>query len=419
MKCAILTIGNELLLGRTLDSNAHTIAARLSALKLEVGEKRTVGDSSEAIIQALQELSQGYELLMVTGGLGPTADDRTREAVAQLLRCPLIPEPEAEKWLRQFYERRGLTITASMLQQAAIPKGSQPLCNPVGAAVGFHVTLGKCHAFFLPGVPTEMQAMWQQQVQEQLRILIEKSSAGRREVLTCRLLGMSESNADAIAQQWLQRLDNKTTENIGFGTQIRFPEVHLLFYFNTEQAAAHMEELRQLAQSELVDHLVDFSAAPIEELVQQAFIDQGLTLAVAESCSGGYICSRLLAIPGASAYFLGGAVTYSNASKRNLLGIREQTLNQYGAVSRECAVEMATAVRTRHQASIGLATTGILGPSGGTCDKPVGRAYGAIVSAHASRVESFELKRNRILNREELATRMLLLLIQELKRFAN
>jgi nicotinamide-nucleotide amidase len=258
-----------------------------------------------------------------------------------------------------------------------------------------------------------------------LQQLLAEKGTQPLQLLTCRLIGITESAADKLAEEWVEALQRQGFKKLHWGTQIRFPEVHLIFYAPDAQTAKAFEQIQIFAKTEAPTALIDFDEILPEQKLHDLLIAKGLTLAVAESCTGGYLSSRLLAQPNASTYYLGGTISYANSAKVKPLGVSLQTLEKHGAVSAECALEMATRAAALHGADIGVGITGILGPGGGSYGKPLGTAFVGLVTEKLEsldarqQVSNYQLRRDRLMNREELTVRVLLKLSEFVQTIPN
>jgi nicotinamide-nucleotide amidase len=296
-----------------------------------------------------------------------------------------------------------------MQLQASLPEGASALPNNLGTALGFSCELDGCQIYALPGVPSEMRAMFTAHVLPKLKM--QRGLSGEV-VITCRFIGMTESTLDQQVLSWHQDLGD-LKDKVRLGMQARFPELLVYLYTQPEFEDSVREKSSLLTDNH--HQFVDYSASPAATVIHDLLIERNLSLGLAESCSGGYISSLLAAGEGASKYLKGSFVSYSNQMKIDVLGVSEKTMNESGAVSSACALEMAVGTRQALGSDIAVATTGILGPSGGTCDKPVGTAFVGMVWPGGQHAQHFQLKRDRLLGREELAVNTLFLLEKFIK----
>lgn len=375
-KAAILSTGDELTTGKVIDTNSAYIADRLFALGIKVAAVLKVGDDLEKLLWALRQARELGDVVIGTGGLGPTADDLTTEVVAQFLGVKMIEDQQVASNLKARFERRGVPWTANNLKQALFPAGASIIPNPVGTAPGFNVDIGQGKKLlWLSGVPHEMTAMLLETVLPW--IIAQKGSQSEIHQAIFKIHGITESKLDDLVQP----LELGDSAKLSF--RAHFPELTLRLTVNGSDAqAVKFNALRQQLRAILGDYVYAESDTSMEEIVGRLLAEKSQTLALAESCTGGLIAHRITRMAGSSAYFLGGAVTYSNQEKIRALGVKPATLEKFGAVSRETALEMAQGIRERTSASIALSVTGIAGPSGGTPEKPVGTVWVSIARAN-------------------------------------
>ncbi len=408
MQVELFSVGTELLLGQIVDTNAAFLAAKLSELGINVYHKTTVGDNAERLAAALRISLGRSDVVFATGGLGPTEDDITAAAVAQIMEVGLVQDEEASAKIRSFARSRRIKLLDSLLKQAWVPDGAEVVPNPVGTAPGFILSRGSKMAIALPGVPTEMKAMAEQTV---LPYLAARAAGEGRGVIVSRVLrlaAMGESQAEAEISDLIQAQTNPTIAPLA--------KTHEVFLRLTARAPsrAAAQELIQPLETEirrrLADHVYGADDETLEVVVGGMLTEAGLTLAVAESCTGGLIGHRLTNVPGSSRYFLASLTTYSNESKIELLGVPEETIGEHGAVSAETAAAMAEGVRRATGADIGLSVTGIAGPEGGTPTKPVGLVFVAQADAGGTVTEELRLRGDRSMIKERAAQAALYLL---------
>ena len=371
MRIAIINTGDELLRGALADTNAVFMAGRLHELGFRVERFVTVGDDLAALEDVYRAAFGEFDLVITSGGLGPTDDDLTAAAVAAVTGAPLVRSDEAERCVRAAFARIGREMHAVNLKQALLPEGCDVLDNPNGTAPGFAVRAGRCRAFFLPGPPRELQPMFE------AAVVPELPAPPPRFVAAFRLFGVGESNVQAALSDYA-----RAHPELVFGYRAMFPEIGLRI--NAPDAAsrdAAAAEARRLFAREIFAE----DDVPLAEALGRALTTRGLTLAAAESCTGGLVGHELTQVPGSSAYFRGSVVAYDNAVKASLLGVDAALLAAKGAVSEEVARAMARGARAALGADVAVATTGIAGPSGGTPDKPVGLVHFAVATARGER----------------------------------
>ena len=378
MRISTLSIGDELLCGEVVDTNACQIAARLYQMGARVQRHATVADCEQAIVAALQELSSASDAVVVTGGLGPTPDDLTAAAAARAAGSELVLSDQALQHLASFAKRLPGGLHPANQRQALVPDGAAIIPNPLGTACGFSFKLGSARLFFLPGVPCEMERM----LEDTVLPALTKGQQPRGRI-TIKLFGISEAAAAV-------KLEGCLAEGspVELAYCVKFPEIQLIL----RSQAQHRESLEAVA-AKVRDRLGGYIFAEGEQTMDTVlaalFRKSGLTLALVESCTGGMIAARLTAEPGSSSYFLEGNVTYSNEAKTRMLQVPAQLIVAKGAVSAEVASAMAIGARRAAGTDLALSVTGIAGPDGGTPEKPVGTVFVALADATGCRVNGY------------------------------
>lgn len=365
----ILSTGDELITGKVVDTNSTLIADRLFSVGVKVGAVLKVGDDREKLLWALHQACELGDVIIGTGGLGPTADDLTTELVAEFLGRKLLEDETEATRIRERFEARGLAWTANNLKQASFPEGATIIPNPLGTAPGFRVTVkqGK-NLIWLSGVPQEMTAMLNDTVIPW--IAAERGKDSEIRSWTFKVYGITESKLDDLVAP----LDLGKHANLSF--RAHFPDLTLrLTVGGGRNLKQDFVELCEQIRRVLGTYVYAEGDVPMEEKVGELLLKKSQTLSLAESCTGGLISHRVTRIAGSSAYYLGGAITYSNEAKVKFLGVKPATLEQHGAVSEQTALEMSRGIRNKTGASLGLSVTGIAGPSGGSPEKPVGTVW--------------------------------------------
>ncbi|MGI8785924.1 MAG: competence/damage-inducible protein A [Acidobacteriota bacterium] len=389
MNAEIIAVGSELLGYERQDTNSLFITEKLYALGIPLRLKTIVGDDLESLTGAIRQALERSELLFTTGGLGPTEDDRTREAVAQVLNRRLVLDPTILEDIEAKFRASGLNMPAINSRQAHRFEDCQVYSNPKGTAPGLYLEAAGRHLFLLPGPPREMQPMMETGVTETLRRLVPPRRIFHRRL---KISGLSESRVDSLAAPVYQSYEQVRT------TILAGPGEILLDFFTHEldedEATRRLEELVARVREKL-GPAVFGSDETLEEVVGRLLIEQGRTLAVAESCTGGGIGERLTRVPGSSRYFLGGVVCYSNDLKEQLVDVPASLIEAHGAVSSEVAAAMAAGIVKRCRASLGLSVTGIAGPDGGTEDKPVGLVFIGLSGSGGTKVERYTFRGDR------------------------
>jgi len=392
-KAAILSTGDELTTGKVIDTNSAFIADRLFSLGIKVAAVLKVGDERENLLWAMRQAADLAEIVIGTGGLGPTADDLTSEVVAELLGCPLVENEEIAAALRKRFAARGLPWTANNLKQALFPERAEILPNPVGTAPGFRVSLRENKTlFWLSGVPQEMIAMFEQTVMPW--IMAKSTLENQLFSQSFKIYGLTESKLDELVKP----VGLEPAIKLSF--RAHYPDLTLrVIATGGGEEQRHFIEACEKTRLILGSHIYGEGDITLEERVGQLLLERRQTLALAESCTGGLISHRITRIAGSSAYYLGGATSYANDIKTKLLGVRPTTLEKYGAVSQETALEMSRGIRERTGADFGLSVTGIAGPSGATPEKPIGTVWISIAQAknHEARLFHFHGDRERII----------------------
>ena len=392
-RAAILSTGDELTTGKVVDTNSAFIADRLFSMGIKAAAVLKVGDDREALLWAMREAADLGEIIIGTGGLGPTEDDLTSEVVAEFLGCPLVQNEEIAAALRKRFEARRIPWTANNLKQALFPQGAEILPNPVGTAPGFRVSFGENKTLsWLSGVPQEMTAMFDLAVMP----WIVAMRGGQDQIFSqaFKVYGLTESKLDDLVKPI------GLEPGIKLSFRAHYPDLTL----RVTVAGASEEQRRFIETCKRIrlilgSHIYAEGDTTLEQRVGQLLSERHRTLALAESCTGGLISHRITGIAGSSAYYLGGVTSYANDVKVKLLGVTPATLEKYGAVSQETALEMSHGIRERIGADFGLSVTGIAGPGGGTPEKPVGTVWISIAQAknHEARLFQFHGDRERII----------------------
>jgi nicotinamide-nucleotide amidase len=391
----VLAIGSELLGSIRLDTNSLFIAEQLSSIGIELRAKAVVGDNRREVADLLRGALSRVDVVVVSGGLGPTDDDVTRDAVADVFDVRLIEDPAITESLRQRFERRGLTMPEVNRRQAMVLEGGVVLANPNGTAPGQMFERDGQIVLLLPGPPRELKPMLEAVV---AKVLTPRVGAERLYRRTLFVTGRGESHVEEIAQpiysRWLASTPPIETTILASPGQI---ELHLVMRSADGAAAAvALDRARDDLAAALGPDVFSLDGRSMEEILGALLRERGLTIAAAESCTGGLMMSRLTDVPGSSAYVAGGVVVYSNELKTALAGVDAGLIAAHGAVSEPVAVALAEGIKVRTGASIGVGITGIAGPTGGTPQKPVGTVcIAAVMPGGAAQVRTFSLFGNR------------------------
>jgi nicotinamide-nucleotide amidase len=404
----ILTIGDELLRGEIVDSNKSFLAERLLDYDVECRFQTSVRDDPADMTDAFRRAVSRSDVVLVSGGLGPTRDDLTIEVLAETFGRELVLDEPSLEGIREFFQRVGREMAENNAKQAWFPRDAEVLPNPIGTAPGCALALGPKDTgagdsvvFCMPGVPRELYRMMDEQVLPRVAELRSGGEGGlfvRAAVL--RTFGVGESSLDAD----LKDMAREAGIELGFRTSFPDNALRPLARAETAEAAeAKVEAMVSELRGRLGPILYSESDEKLEEVLGGLLVEHGRTLACAESCTGGLIAEKITRVPGSSAYFLGGVVAYANEAKMALLGVPEATLVAHGAVSNEVALAMAQGARERFGADYALATTGISGPDGGTDEKPVGLVSIAIAWEGGEHVDSFVFPLDRERHRQLVA----------------
>ncbi len=385
MDIALLLTGNELMTGDTVDSNSSYLAQSLKDLNLVPKLKQVVGDDLALLVKSIQDLTQRADILVVNGGLGPTVDDLTAQALAQAAGVPLAQHPEALQHLQRWADKRGFVITPSNLKQADLPLGCDVIANPHGSAVGFALNVNACLVLCTPGVPSEFKPMVEDEVLPRIRAKGQISATST--ISRIRIFGISESGLQDIINQDFP--DWPAQVGLGFRVQMPVLELKVTTVGADLQAANHL--WAQRLRDRFADYYLGEDNTSLPFAVQQSLLGKNLTLVTAESCTGGTIASLITSEAGSSRVFKAGFVTYSNDIKHAVLAVCTETLEQHGAVSKETVLEMAFGALARSQSQIAVAVSGIAGPDGGTAEKPVGTVFIAFGRVNDMRVRQLFL----------------------------
>ncbi len=371
MKIQLLLTGNELMAGDIVDSNSSMIADFLGQHGWRIARKVTVADDLELLVSEIQSMAGNSDVLIVNGGLGPTVDDLTAQALALSAGLPLAEHPQAIAHLQNWCSRRNFVLNQANLKQAILPEGCNILGNESGSAVGMHMRIGNCEIFATPGVPSELRSMFRHEV---LPILEANFASDRIETRRMLVFGRGESTL----QELISGHYAKWPTEVDLGFRASMPALEVKLTAQGDNAALLDEWQQRLIDDIFQDTYIDNAPSSLAQATVDALYGEQLRLATAESCTGGMIASQITDIPGASQVFEAGWVTYSNAMKMGQLGIDEGLLNNHGAVSQEVAEAMAESAKQHSGADIAISVTGIAGPEGGSDTKPVGTVWIAL-----------------------------------------
>jgi nicotinamide-nucleotide amidase len=381
MRAVLLNTGTELLAGDVQDTHLVFIAREIFSLGLRIEERRTVGDGA-VIGETLEELFPRADIIFVTGGLGPTSDDITRDVAAELLGLKLRENAELLASLKERLRVRGIKWVSSIARQAQVPEGAQILPNENGSASGLYFRANinprnsSPHIFLLPGPPRELQPMFREHAISILQSIVKGSPKVERRFYKIAVMGES-----VIEEKIGKKILAISGVELGYCARPGEVDVRIIGEHNT------LKEADQIVRAELGEVIFTANDRTLEEVLVELLTKRRETLAIAESCTGGLLTNRITNVPGSSAVLLAGYVCYANEAKIDILGIDPKLIEKHGAVSEEVARTMAEGARKRARSTYALATTGIAGPSGGTKEKPVGTVYVALADANETKVK--------------------------------
>lgn len=394
VRAEILAIGDELLYGQVRDTNSHWISLQLADIGVSVVRRTTVGDDEESMMEAFRQAESNADIVLITGGLGPTSDDLTKPLLSSYFGCGMALVPEALDAVKAYFERRGRELTDTNIQQAYLPTKCEYVSNPVGTAPGMWFHENGCYWMSMPGVPHEMERMMVDFVIPRIKKLFELPVIHHQMVRT---VGIGESWLSDRTKDWEQNLP--TNIKLAY---LPFPgEVHLRLtaVADTGEIAKNSVEIQLKTLVPLIgDYIYSLDQEPLQVVVGRLLKERMQTVAFAESCTGGYIAHLITSVGGSSDYFNGGIIPYHNDFKASVLGVLPDTLNEFGAVSENTVIEMAQQVRKKFSSSYGVASSGIAGPGGGSAEKPVGTVWIACATEDGVFTKLLRLTEERMLN---------------------
>lgn len=408
----LLTIGDEILYGQIVDTNSQWMGVELSNAGIRVVRKTSVGDTEEAILTAFAEAEKRADIILITGGLGPTSDDLTKPCLAKYFNCEVKIHEEALAEVTEFFKNRGRELTEINRQQAALPVCCEKITNVMGTAPGMWFERNGKVFVSMPGVPHEMKRMMTDIVIPRLQQHFPTPTIHHQLIRT---VGIGESFLAERIAPWEQALP----PHIKLAYLPSLGEVKLRLTAHgadkhtlEQQTRELIEKLKPLAG----EYIFGYGTDPLEIVVGNTLREKGLTLAVAESCTGGYLTHLITSVPGSSDYFLGSIIPYAYEIKMRQLGVKPETLEQHGAVSEPTIIEMANLVRAKFNTSVGVATSGIAGPGGATPDKPVGTVWIAYSDRHQTVTRKLQLSKDRLINIKLASVAVLNLIRQSLPK---
>ncbi len=405
MTVEIICVGTELLLGNIVNTNAAFLAEKCAALGLSSYFQVVVGDNRERLVQTIRTAMERADIVLLSGGLGPTGDDLTKEAAAEAFGRRLVEDETSRRQIEAYFAQRGITPTENNWKQALIPEGAKAIPNRNGTAPGIIMEENGKYAILLPGPPGELKPMFTDSVVPYLRTLEDEVI----ESVTVKVVDIGESRAETMVSDLMENQSNPT-----IAPYAKTGEVH----FRITARAAGSKEAQELIapvaeelKNRFGSHIYTMEEdVTLEKAVADLLAEKKWTIATAESCTGGLLAARLVNVPGVSEVFHAGFITYADEAKQNLIGVKEETLKQYGAVSSKTAEEMAVGAAKAAGADAAVSITGIAGPDGGTKDKPVGLVYIGCYVDGKVRVEEYHFTGSRLKIRESVVAAALVLL---------
>ncbi|WP_373398152.1 competence/damage-inducible protein A [Algoriphagus halophilus] len=406
VKAEIIAIGDELLYGQIVDTNSHWISQELDLIGVRVVRRTTVGDNRDDILEAFSKAEQRADIVLITGGLGPTQDDLTKPLMAEYFNCPIVEFPEAVTAVTSFFQRRGREITPLNILQGHLPSCCTYVPNEVGTAPGMWFEENHTYWMSMPGVPHEMKKLMTDFVIPKLADLFELPVIVHQVIKT---VGIGESWLADLIRDW----ENALPSHIRLAYLPSLGHVKLrLTGFGDDQIQLKNEIQHQidLVYPQIKDYIYGYNDETLESAIGKLLKKSNKTLALAESCTGGYISHLVTSISGSSAYFQGALVPYHNQFKHEILGVSNTTLEEFGAVSEQTVIEMSKGIKKLFQSDFGLASSGIAGPNGGTEAKPVGTIWIACAGDGFVETKKLQLTQDRLLNVQLTAVAVLNLL---------
>ena len=403
-KADIIAIGSELLMGELVDTNSNYIAKELPKIGVTLIRISQVGDNQEELVSVLKEAINRSDIIITTGGLGPTDDDITRESISQLLDEPMYIDQDSLEDIRKIFSRRGINMSDTNIKQANLIPSAHGIKNEMGTAPGWWVNIDSKDLIVMPGPPREMHRMWQDKV---VPSLLERYNDSLIYTRNIRTYGLGESVLnekiagiiDSFGFEW-----GMYAQPLGVDVRIRVPSG------SEQQAKSSLEKLEIELDGSIGDFIWGFDQDTVESVLASNLLNNNLTVAVMESCTGGLLCNALTQTPGSSGYFKGGMVAYSAALKQ-AFGVDSNLIDKFGTVSSEVAADMARSIRDLVGSDIGISTTGVAGPSP-IEDKPVGKVYIGISSTAGTNVKELNLPLERLLVKQRATIEALMTLLK-------
>lgn len=413
MKVSIITIGDEILIGQIVNTNAQWLANKIAQTGAENVYQSSISDKKEAIFNELDKTISFSDIIIITGGLGPTVDDITKQTLADYFNTELVVHQETYDYLKAFFEKRNRPFTESNVAQAMVPKDCQIISNPVGTAPGMLFTKDNTYIFSLPGVPKEMKSISESFIFDFIKNKLDETESQVMLYKTLKTFGIFESHlAEKIGE--FEFLNGNSLAFLPSSTK----GVRLRISVKADNREIGVEELNRI-KNELYSRVGEYiygeddddMLSKVGELLKKNF----LTVSVAESCTGGMLGASFTDVSGSSSYFKGGMITYDNEVKINQLGVNRKTIIDHGAVSEQCAAEMATQIKKILNTDVGISITGVAGPSGGTDEKPVGTVWIGFAFGETVKSIKYNFGKHRGFNRERAVSAAISILYNRLK----
>jgi nicotinamide-nucleotide amidase len=394
VRAEIIAIGDELLYGQIVDTNSHWISQELDLMGVKVVRKTTVGDDRKDVLAAFESAEKRADLVLITGGLGPTKDDLTKPLLAEFFGCEIVEFPEAVKAVSEYFIRRGREMTPLNILQGHLPACCTYIPNQVGTAPGMWFERNGTYWMSMPGVPHEMKKLMKDFVLPKLPEIFQLPVIHHKVIKT---VGIGESWLADLISDWESALPSSI--RLAYLPSLGHVKLRLTGFGNSKNELEKAIDEQIDAVMPLIEKYVyGFNAETLESAIAKLLKAEKKTIALAESCSGGYVSHLITSVPGSSAYYQGGIIPYHNRFKNEILGVSKETLSKFGAVSEETVSEMATGVRTLFNSDFGLASSGIAGPDGGTEEKPVGTVWIACAMNGLVETKKLQLTQDRMLN---------------------
>lgn len=406
VRAEVIAIGDELLYGQIVDSNSHWISQKLDLVGVKVVRKTTVGDDRKDILAAFASAEARADIILITGGLGPTQDDLTKALMAEYFDCPVVENPTAVEAVTEFFRQRGREITPLNILQGHLPACCTYVPNEVGTAPGMWFERNGTYWMSMPGVPHEMKKLMRDFVLPKLPTLFPLPIIVHRTIKT---VGIGESWLADLIRDWENALPS--TIRLAYLPSLGHVKLRLTG-FGTDRVEIEngIKQQIDLVLPSIQNHVYGYDSESLETAIGKLLAANKKTVALAESCSGGYISHLITSISGSSSYFQGAVIPYHNQFKNEILQVKNDTLNSFGAVSEETVMEMAIGVRELFKSDFGLSSSGIAGPNGGTVEKPVGTVWIACAGKNFVETRKLQLTQDRMVNIQLTAVAVLNLL---------